>query len=327
VQPRLLVLCRYDSAEALAADRIAGRQMLWGLGERGIRWQLHQPWLPAPDLAGFDAILCWSYRWHANNYIFYARAVTDRAAERGLPVVNPVERANAVHSHFLTAWNAAGIPCARCRRFARFDDFGLPYPLILRRDGVHMGEDVHLARTPEEARALIEERRQALSTAPRGERPGGPLDLAVEFIDTRDAQGIYRKWRSYVIGDRVIPRLLELSGHWLVNFGSLIEDAAAAEEDRAFVRGGEPNPELVRAAARLTGADVVALDYARRPDGGYVFWEANRHFLMLGDPGYERPERMQAATGRSDEERQVEDRSVGLAIADLVLERIAAAAR
>jgi hypothetical protein len=321
---RLLVVTPYESPEEVH-DRVAGRSTLQGLDARGIRWRLHQPWLPTPDLRSFDAVLFWSYRHQRNNYIYWAARVERRCDELGIPVINRLELCNAPHSRFLEIWGRHGIPCAACRRFARFGDFGLLYPLLLRREGVHRGQDVHLARTPAEAEALIEGRVRDLAELPRRERPKGRLDLAVEFVDTADAEGIYRKWRSYVIGDRVIPRLLSLSRGWLVNFGHLIEDERAREEDRVFVKGGEPSPDLVRAAARLTGADVVALDYGKRPDGGYVFWEANRHFLMLGDKGYEQPDRMHAATGRSPEERQAEDDQVGLAVAELVLRRAGAA--
>ena len=320
---RLLVVTPYESPEDVH-DRVAGRWMLHGLAARRIEWQLHQPWLPCPDLAAFDAVLFWSYRHQRNNYVYWAARVERRCDELGIPAINRVGLCKASHSEFLEIWRRHGIPCAPCRRFARFGDFGLRYPLLLRRDGVHMGQDIHLVHTPGEAEALIERRLRELEELPRRERPKGRLDLAVEFVDTADAEGIYRKWRSYVIGDRVIPRLLSLSRGWLVNFGHLIEDERAREEDRAFVQGGEPNPDLLRQAARLTGADVVALDYARRRDGSYVFWEANRHFLMLGDKGYEQPDRMHAATGRSPEERRAEDESVGLAVADLVLQRAGA---
>jgi len=318
---KLLVLASYPTAEELAADRVAGRMMLRGLARRGIDWRLHQPWLPCPDLADFDAVLCWTYRWQVARFPFWAWRIERQADDLGIPVVNRVERCAEPHSYFLAAWREHGVPCARARRFRRFEDFGLRYPLLIRRDGVHQGQDVHRVETPEEARALIEGRERDRETLRGPERPRGRFDLAVEFVDTADERGVYRKWRSYVVGETVIPRLLELSRHWLVNFGNLLEDATAAAEDRAFVRDGEPRPDLVREAARWTGADVVALDYAKRRDGSYVFWEANRHFLMLGDPGYERPERMHAATGRTPEERRAEDERLGLAIADLVIAR------
>ncbi|HEX2252551.1 MAG TPA: hypothetical protein VHQ65_04725 [Thermoanaerobaculia bacterium] len=323
---RLLILCS-DATRADIGQRRCGASMLAGLDRRSIAWELHRPWLPRPDLADFDAVLCWTYRHHlGENTLFHAARLEERCAGLGIPVINPVAHAAARHSWFLATWHRHGVPCARAVRFARFADFGLPYPLILRRDGVHMGRDVHRVENPGEARALIDGRLRELLHPDRRSRPGGPFDLAIEFVDTRGPDGLYRKWRSYVVGDRVIPRMLSISRHWLVNFGNLEEGPAAQAEDRAFVAGGEPAADLVRRAARLTGADVVALDYARRPDGSVVFWEANRHFLMLGDPGYEQPGRMHAATGRSDEERRAEDEAVGLAVADLVLERARAAA-
>jgi hypothetical protein len=322
--PHVLVAAAYDSPEELAQDRVAGRQMLRGLDRAGLSWRLHQPWHPDPGLDGFDAVLFWSYRWQRNNYLYYARKLEQRARAAGLPVVNSVAHADAPHSWFLRTWGEHGVSCARCRRFAYYQDFGLDYPLLIRRDGVHMGQDLHLVHTPEEARALIDRRLRDLAELPRRERPKGQFDLAIEFVDTADERGIYRKWRSYVIGGaggQVIPRLMSHSHGWLVNFGHLIESAEAMEEDRAFVRGGEPRADLLREAARWTGSDIVALDYAKRRDGTYVFWEANRHFLMLGDKGYEQPEKMQAATGRTPEEREAEDELVGRAIADLVLRR------
>ncbi len=326
---KLLLVASYPTPEELAADRVAGRMMLAGLAARGIDWQLHQPWLPCPELAEHDAVLCWTYRWQVDNFPFWARRLERQASALGIPVINGAERCAEPHSYFLRTWREHGVPCAAARRFARGEDvggLGLSFPLLVRRDGVHRGQDVHLVATAADARALVLRRERDRETLRGPERPRGHLDLAVEFVDTADADGIYRKWRSYVVGTRVIPRLLELSCHWLVNFGNLIEDAAAAAEDRAFVRDGDARPDLLREAARWTGADIVALDYARRRDGGYVFWEANRHFLMLGDPGYERPEKMLAATGRSPEERRAEDERLGLAIADLVIERAAAAA-
>ncbi len=316
---RCLILTRYDSAAALG-DRVAGRWLLWGLDQRSIAWEIHQPWHPRPDLESFDVVLCWSYRFHKNNYIFWARKMRDRCARLGVPVINDAERADAKHSFFLRTWRAHGLPCARCQRVRRPEDITLDYPLILRRDGIHMGHDVALVRDSGEARRVIEARLRDPRPADRG-GAGRAVDLAIEFIDTRWPDGYYRKYRSFVVGGRVLPRQVSLSEVWLVNFGNAVAGDAAVAEDRRFIRDGEPRADLLRRAGELSGADVVAVDYARTSDGELVLWEANRHFLMLGDEDYGSPERFEEITGRNTEEREVNDRALGLAIADLVLRR------
>lgn len=319
---RLLIVSRYDDAESFG-DRVTARLLLAALEERNISFDLHLPWNEAPDLQSYDVVLFWTYRFHHNNYIFWARELQKRCLAIGKPIINPVDHTNAPHSFFLDTWGRNGIPCAKYQRFRHFPDIRLDYPLILRRDGFHMGRDMNLLHSPEEARELIERRQEEIRQ--NGRRPNqlGPFDLAIQFVDTSDDRSIFRKWRSVVVGDRIIPRHLLLSRHWLVNFGNLVTDAAADEEDRRFMDDGELEPELVLRAARLTGADIVALDYGKFPDGRYVFWEANRHFLLLGDRGYDQPDKFLAATGRDDKERLAQDRSIGLAMADLILARAA----
>ncbi len=307
---RCLILTRYDSAGALR-DRVAGRWLLWGLDQRRVAWEIHQPWKPRPDLERFDVVLCWTYRFHRNNYIFWARRMQDRCVRLGIPVVNDAEHTDAKHSFFLETWRAHGLPCARCQRVRRPEDITLDYPLILRRDGIHMGKGIALVRDRGEARKVIEGRL----------RDPLPIDLAIELIDTCWPDGYYRKYRSYVVGDRVLPRQVSLSRHWLVNFGNAVVGKAAVAEDRRFLRDGEPRADLLRLAGKLSGADLAAIDYTRRADGELILWEANRHFLMLGDEEYGSPERFEAITGRNTEERENNDRALGLAIADLVLRR------
>ena len=319
---RLLIVSRYDDAESFG-DRVTARLLLAALEEEGISWDLHQPWLDDPDLRAYDVVLFWTYRFHHNNYIFWARELEQRCRDLALPIINPVEHTNAPHSFFLDVWGRNGVPCARFQRFRRFEDIALEYPLILRRDGFHMGRDMFKVDAPEEARQRIERRQEEFRECGYRQSRTGPLDLAIQFVDTSDDDGIFRKWRSIVIGDRIIPRHLLLSRDWLVNFGNLVTDAAADEEDRRFMEDGELDRDLVLRAARLSGADIVALDYGKFPDGRYVFWEANRHFLLLGDRGYDQPDKFLAATGRDDEARLAQDRSIGRAMAELVLSRAA----
>lgn len=298
---RLLVATPFRSRKGLCSLQ-AGRVLLDALDERRIAATLHQPWLPV-DLAGFDAMLCWTYRHTWHNFLFYCKELEERCAAIGLPVLNSAHRFNYRHSKDLAAWHEAGLPCARHQRFRRPADIALPYPLIVRRDGLHQGIGMKRVESPEEA-----------ATAAAGYEKvaeGRPLDLAIEFLDTRWPDGFYRKRRCYVVGDRVIPAHALRSESWVVNFGSVTGAGAAFREHRAFLEEGEPRAALLRRALEVLGADWAAVDYSPTPDGGAVLWEANRNPRMWGDEGY--PE----GRPRSSE------RAYGLAIADLALQRAA----
>jgi hypothetical protein len=105
--------------------------------------------------------------------------------------------------------------------------------------------------------------------------------LAVEFRDTAGADGVYRKYGAYVVGERIVPRHLFFSRDWLVK-GPDLRAPGHLEEERAYVR---ENPhaaqllEICRTACIAWGR----VDYALR--GGRVqVWEINTN-PMFAFPG------------------------------------------
>ena len=297
------------------AKRATGRALLWGLEQRGVRAVVHDPRKASPpDLPAYDVVLCWSYIvFRSPDYVRGALELEERAQGLGVPVVNGVRHCTARHSFFLETWREGGVACASCQSFHDFEELRLEYPLILRRDGVHQGRDVYLVRSPEQAREKICEHKENPDKA--------ALDLAVEYVDARDENGYYNKYRSFVLGERIVPAHVFLSEHWLVNYGHLLSNEVAGRYSRDFLHGGEPNPDVVLAAARLTGSDIVALDYARRADGSYVFWEANRHFLLFEDYDKDLGSGFGTAMSVDAQARRKMVEGLGLALADLVIER------
>lgn len=302
---RLLILTSFKTVRGFQ-KHVDSRTLLWGLDARFIEWELHQPWHPRPDLHTFDAVLSWTYNWQRNNFLFHCRKFERQCRRLGLPVVNSANGFSRYHSYFLNVWKRHGIPCALCQNFSDFSEVKISYPMILRRDGQHMGKDMFLVQTPEEAHRLIEKRQAAQ------DRAVAPLDLAIEFVDTRTLKGLYRKWRSYVIGDRVFPGHLIYTKKPLANFRDAVLNPYTCQSDAAFMQGGEANTALMLAATRALGYEMVALDYGKRPDGSYIFWEANRNFYTPGDPGFAW---LPARRG---------DVNHGHAVADLVLQRMQA---
>lgn len=304
---------------------LASRLLLAGLDEHGIEWELHQPWLPRPDLADFDAVVCWSYAQFTNNYVYWARRFERRARKLGLAVVNSAEGCDTRHSYNLARWKAAGIPCADFRHFRRFEDIDLEYPLILRVDGRHRGRDMFKVYTAKEAQALIRYRDEAFVNRPPGHVRPPRLDLAIQFVDTADRQGVYRKWRVYVAGDRILPRQLALTREWKANLWTCEVSEESKEEDAQFRAKGIADPTLLIQAARALRSDFIALDFTILPDGRYIFWEGNRHFNMTGDEDY-KMDKLHEATGRTAEHRAEDDRLLGTLMGRWVAERVAGCA-
>ena len=104
----------------------------------------------------------------------------------------------------------------------------LRFPVFLREETRHSGNLSALLNSPDEAHREL--RTLTLRGFHRREL------LAVEFCDTADARGIYRKYSAYVVGDRVIPRCLEFGRDWMVKHDPGAYDADRIAEEREYVR-------------------------------------------------------------------------------------------
>jgi hypothetical protein len=122
-----------------------------------------------------------------------------------------------------------------------------------------------------------EEYRQALAQAPS-------LDdqIVIEFCDTRDHLGIYRKYGAFVIGDRIVPRHLFFSREWLVKSADLTGPDQLAEE-MAYLESN-PHADVLLDACRLAHIGYGRIDYAVR-DGRVQIWEINTTPTIFNPPG------------------------------------------
>ena len=218
---------------------------------------------------------------------------------RKVPILNSVLAGwDTRHSAALRKWQTAGIPCPAHEKFTSVADIGLQYPMILRTDGVHVGRGMYKVENRHEAEEVMARARAAYVAG--DESTLAPPNLAIEFVDVRGEDGLYSKQRAYVVGGSMISRHHVVGDHWLVNQESA---AATAGADHLSRTNEEEDPELIIRAGRATGSDVAALDYSKRADGSYVFWESNRYFSMVGDSGYSRlfrPPQQPKKLGRRD---------------------------
>ena len=160
---------------------------------------------------------------------------------------------------------------------------GLHFPVLLRRAGTHTGEFIGLFDNAEDAS-------QAL--APAGDH------IATEFVDFSSADGLYRKYRVFFVGDRLIFRHMLVSDHWNVHADDRTGFMASrpellAEEERvlASASGGlsaEGVDTLHRVNERMP-LDYFGMDFGVVPSGQLLLFEANatmNFFPFLSDPRF-----------------------------------------
>src|SRR5947207_12036278 len=95
------------------------------------------------------------------------------------------------------------------------------FPLFLRRESEHNGAISPMINSPEELDRAVAD--VIAKGVPRDDL------LAVEYCDTSDAAGVFRKYSAFRIGDRIIPRHLFFSKKWVVKLADTVADDNVAE--------------------------------------------------------------------------------------------------
>jgi tetratricopeptide (TPR) repeat protein len=239
----------------------------------------HDPAAPLPPHAViFDAIgdadLCGAA-------LQSARAIVARSTA---PVVNPPDRVArtgraeiARRLRGLRGVVAPDIAPIRRSDLARAD---FAFPHLFRSPGFNTGQ--HFVRV---------ERREDLAAA-LADLPGDEL-LAIQPLDARGPDGLFRKYRAMLIDGALYPLHLAISTDWKVHYFSaaMAECAAHRAEEAAFLAdmpaaiGGRAVAALGAIAAEL-GLDYAGVDFAVAPDGRLLLFEANPG-MVISPPGPE----------------------------------------
>ena len=169
-----------------------------------------------------------------------------------------------------------GLRVPRTREMMRAEVASAPFtfPILLRSLGFHTGE--HFERVESSA---------ALQAALAG-LPGDRI-LAIEFIDTRRADGSFEKYRVLIVGDRMYPIHFARAQQWKVHYFS--SQCGDESTERAFLAdasgaiGARACETLDRVRAEL-GLDYGGIDFALDARGDVVLFEANAT-MNLFDPG------------------------------------------
>ncbi len=148
-------------------------------------------------------------------------------------------------------------------------EHGVRAPLLLRAPGFHAGE--HFAHVAGAADLV-----PVVRTLP------GDEFFAIEFLESRDDDGLYRKYRVMAIDGALHPVHVAIAPHWKVHLFSAGMDGADAlrAEDAAFLadmRGtlGDGPMRALEAIAAGLGLDFGAIDFGLGRDRTVLLFEAN----------------------------------------------------
>jgi tetratricopeptide (TPR) repeat protein len=242
---------------------------------------LHRVFLDPTSPPALDGLRCDLVFNAVSEYEEFASALA--AARRfggtlGRPVINEPERLGATARPAL-ATVLRGVPgCVvpPTRRLAREDAASqddIAFPLAVRPVDAHGGRG--LARI-DDAAAL----RRYLDAS-----PAEKFDLT-SFVDARDPDGWYRKYRIVFVDGVAYPYHLAISSSWIVHYWSsaMTEHAWMREEEERFLR--EPRTVFPHwettfgALGRAMGLDYFGIDCARTPGGEVLVFEADAAMLV-----------------------------------------------
>ncbi len=156
------------------------------------------------------------------------------------------------------------------------------FPVFLRDETKHGYFYSTVLKTPEELAAAI--------TQIRPDRVRFENSIIVEFCDTSDAGGIFRKYATFIVGDRIIPWYLYFSRHWDVRFKYHLSEwteSMEREEDQ-HVRQN-PHGSFVREIFCTAGIQYGRIDFSLL-NGRPQVWEINTNPELFA-PGQYLPPR------------------------------------
>jgi hypothetical protein len=141
----------------------------------------------------------------------------------------------------------------------------LRYPVFVRDSHSHDGALSPLLCSPSEVDGAIG---RALVQGRSARRL-----MVVEFCDTADSNGYYRKYSAFVVGPHIVPRYLSVSREWMLKFSGGEFTKRMAEEELAYILTNPHEAEL-RSLFAIAGVEYGRIDYAMK-DGAMQVWEIN----------------------------------------------------
>ena len=141
------------------------------------------------------------------------------------------------------------------------------FPVFIRGENDHSGNLTPLLHTQAELTAAIN---QLWSQGQSRENK-----VIVEFCDTADASGTFRKYSAFIVGEQIIPAHIFFSQQWMVKFVKGVEFISEdmLQEERQYLESNL-HEHLLKDIARLSHIQYGRIDYSVI-DGALQCWEIN----------------------------------------------------
>jgi hypothetical protein len=107
--------------------------------------------------------------------------------------------------------------------------------------------------------------------------------LVVEYCDTADAGGIYRKYAAIRVGDAIVPAHMMAGTQWMVKSSGDTPTVELAKESLWYV-DENPHADWLQRVFAIAGADYGRIDYGVR-NGRPQAWEINLNPTVGRPPG------------------------------------------
>jgi len=190
-------------------------------------------------------------------------AVWEQLSSSGVRVLNH-PRDTLLRFDLLSTLHREGLNRHRAFRAAALPE-DLSFPVFLREEHRHTGALGGLLRT----------RRDVVQALGLARVQGYRLEdlLVVEFYDTGDQEGYFRKYAAFVIGSRIIARALSKGRSWMLKSRDSEYSEPMLAEELAFLQANPHESEL-RRIARVARVEYGRIDYSVR-EGKVETWEIN----------------------------------------------------
>ena len=140
----------------------------------------------------------------------------------------------------------------------------LHYPVFVREENAHTG-----SLTP-----LIHKQQELVSELRSLQVKGYRLHdlLVVEFCDTSDAAGVFRKYSAFIVGGEIIPRHVIFSRHWNVKKPDLTDSNLTGLQEEYLSEN--PHKGWLQETFKLSGIEYGRIDYSLMGNTPQI-WEIN----------------------------------------------------
>jgi hypothetical protein len=148
------------------------------------------------------------------------------------------------------------------------------YPALLRRESGFQNTPLKLLGNAEQALAEVQLQQS---------RGANADDLIfIEYLNTADEIGVFRKYGAFVVGERIVPRHLFFSQDWMVKSADLGGPDLLAEELQYLQ--SNPHAAQLLEICRHAGIAYGRIDYSLLEERVQV-WEINTNPLVMSLPG------------------------------------------